>query len=223
MKRSGVSWWQRLGSFLMPMRIETTASEHNSLLEVRLSCNRLQLSSHNAIYSYDDLYLNFKKAFSLIDLPPDQSEVLLLGLGLASVPLIAEQVYGRSYRWSAVEIDEAVVDLASRYTFPRLRSQIQVYCTDAKAYIHQCQQQFDMVIVDVFLDDQIPEYFEHTEAFQAIRDLVLPGGQVVLNRLYRSAADQTRSDRFHREVFAPVFPNSGIYVIDGSMILHATV
>ena len=87
-----IPFWKRWLSYLTPIRLEESASEYNPELTVMLDRGRLQLLSGNAIYSWDDLYHNFTRAFT--QLQPENlgyQDVLLLGLGLGSVPYILEK------------------------------------------------------------------------------------------------------------------------------------
>ena len=51
--------WKRLLSHLFEIHIESTSSEYNPHLYVSLRKGRYQLSTANAIYSFEDLYYNF--------------------------------------------------------------------------------------------------------------------------------------------------------------------
>ena len=93
-----IYWWQRLLSYIVDVPLETLQSNDHDTLQISLVRNRFQLSTAKSIYSFDDLYLNFLRAFRKIELPPDGSNVLLLGLGLGSVPFILESVFEKKYQ-----------------------------------------------------------------------------------------------------------------------------
>jgi hypothetical protein len=115
--------WKKWLSHLTPLTIEEAGSIQNPELSVMLDRGRLQLLSGDAIYSWDDLYHNFTKAFEVLQ--PEKrtiEDVLLLGLGLGSVPYILEKKHQTKYHYTAIEWDETVSELAERYTLSRLES-----------------------------------------------------------------------------------------------------
>ncbi|MFT4666971.1 MAG: spermidine synthase, partial [Gammaproteobacteria bacterium] len=176
--------WKRLLSYIFELHIESTSSEHNPHLYVSLKNGRYQLSTANAIYSYGDLYDNFSGAFAKMDLEKAEiSSVLVLGLGLGSIPIILEKVFNKQYNYTAVEIDEEIVYLASKYTLPDLESNIEIISTDASIFTLQCSQQYDLIAVDIFLDDVIPEHFQRASFLEQLKELLTTKGVVLYNHL----------------------------------------
>ena len=126
--------------------MQKQAGEYNPSLQVSLVRNRFQLSTENAIYSFDDLYLNFGRAFERVELPPDGSRMLLLGLGLGSVPFMLERQFHRRYEMTAIEFDESVIGLAAAFTFPRLAQKVEVIHADAEIYVQTLEDNFDFIV-----------------------------------------------------------------------------
>ncbi len=219
MSQVAVKWWQRPLSYVMEIPLESRSSGFNPQLQVSLVRNRFQLSTQKSIYSFDDLYVNFFRAFEVIPLPKDGCSVLILGLGLASIPFMLERHFSRKYHYVAVEIDEEVIALANKYTLTRLESRVEVYCTDAAIFVETCQRQFDLVIVDLFLDDIIPSFLADVQGNKKVKSLISPGGIVLYNRLYRTRRDQEQTRHFHQNVFQRVFDNPDQLDVGGNWIL----
>ena len=212
--------WKKWLSHLTPLTLEETGSEQNPELTVALSRGRVQLLAGEAIYSWDDLYQNFDIAFAELNLEDRNYEnVLLLGLGLGSIPVLLEQKYGRDYRYTAVEWDEKVTDLALRYTLGRLKSPVDVITADAEVFVAVCQETFDIVIVDIFEDDLTPPQFETTEFLEACDELLRPGGLLLFNRLHGEAKDKVAAERFFGRTFQKVFPQAWAIDTHGNWIL----
>ena len=216
------SRWRRLLSYLTEIPLEHRSSEHNAELTVALSRGRYQLYTENAVYSYADLYDNFRQAFRRIDLDhPPIERVLLLGLGLGSIPWMLERTFGRRYRYTAVEIDEEVIYLAGKYCLGELRSPMEVICADARQYVAVCAQRFDLICMDIFEDDTVPEAFEEAGFLRALQGLLTPGGRLLYNRLASRPGDRSSSLRFFRQVFLPVFPDAAkLEMKDNLVLLH---
>lgn len=212
--------WKKYLSYLWEIHIESASSEINPHLYVSLKRGRLQLCTANAVYSYGDLYDNFSKAFDRINLdrlPGD--EVLLLGFGLGSIPVILEKSMGRSYYYTAIEIDEAVIDLANRYVLDDLDSPIQMIRADAYAFAVQTEATFDLICMDVFEDDKIPEEYEELEFLEQLRDLLNPGALLLYNRLAVHRSDIEQSRLFFEQKFKKVFPNATYLDVEGNWML----
>lgn len=212
--------WKKWLSYLAEIHIESASSEYNPHLYVSLRNGRYQLSTAHAIYSYGDLYTNFDRAFQRIDLHSlPGNEVLILGLGLGSIPVILEQKYDKHYHYTAIEIDEAVLDLANRYILDELHSPIQLICADADAFVMQSDAKFDLICMDIFLDDEVPTVFESTVFLEALRDLLNPGGVLLYNRLAAKSKDVERTKAFFDHQFLPVFPQGAWLDVGGNWIL----
>jgi spermidine synthase len=215
-----ISRWKKWLSYVSPIQLEERTSEYNPELTVMLDRGRLQLLSGNAIYSWDDLYHNFTKAFAQIK--PEQypyQDVLLLGLGLGSVPYILEKVHQQKYHYVAVEWDEAVSELADRYTFSRLKSSAEIITADAAVFVDICEEMFDMVIIDLFEDNKTPEIFETPDFLQACAARLNPGGMLLINRLSRTKTDAVHSERYFEDVFKTELPGAYCIDTDGNFIL----
>jgi len=205
--------WKRLLSYLVEMHIESVESDHNPNLYVSLRQGRYQLCTEHAVYSYGDLYTNFFDAFARVklqDLPGDQ--VLVLGLGLGSIPQMLEKNFRKSYNYTLVEIDEAVIELAQKYVLYELASTTFTITGDAATVVEQLDGSFAMICMDVFLDDSIPQKFESREFLEQLQRLLSPGGLLLFNRLALNASDRKQARAYYENIFRDVFPRS--YLID---------
>lgn len=213
--------WKKLLSHVVPLTLEETGSEQNPELTVSLDRGRLQLLSGDAIYSWDDLYKNFLIAFDRLKMDDRTIEdVLVLGLGLGSVPYMLEKVYHCKYCYTAVEWDETVAELAAKYTLSRLSSPIDVVIADAEVFVQVTEEQYDMIVVDIFEDDLTPPQFETEDFLLDCDDLLRPGGLLLFNRLHGgSAAIRTITERFFERDFKAVFPEAWAIDTGGNWIL----
>ncbi len=212
--------WKNYLSYLFEWHIESRSSEYNPHLYVSLKKGRYQLSTAHAVYSFSDLYSNFGDTFKLLDWEAQKIQnVLVLGLGLGSVPLLLEKQIGSDFQCTAIEIDEAVIGLASKYGLPSISAPIEVICTDAKVYLAQATQKFDLICMDIFLDDTVPTYFEGQQFLEALRGHLSPEGILLYNRLAASRADTEASSNFFKNQFLQVFPQGEYLPLSGNWML----
>lgn len=203
--------WKIWLSYLFEWHVESAPSPLNPHLYVSLKQGRYQLATARAVYSYEDLYFNFRVAFRqmALDRLPGR-EVLVLGLGLGSVLQLLEHAFDLGGRYTAVERDESVVYLAQKYTLSSLRAPVQVVCADAARWVtlQPYEQTYDLVVMDVFVDDEVPAPFEGVDFLEAVRRLLRPGGVLMYNRLAATPRDRQTSLRFFDSAFVRVFPEA---------------
>ncbi|MBB4080466.1 SAM-dependent methyltransferase [Lewinella aquimaris] len=208
-------------SYLWEQRLETTASVYNDYLEVCVVHGRLQLVAEDAIYSFGDYYLNFRKLFEIFDFErlPERASVLVLGLGLGSIPELLEKYIGLEYSYVAVEIDAAIIELASKYSLPALDSPIEVVEADAFAFLQLDERRFDLICVDVFQNANVPDHLNGTTFIELCQERLLPGGALVYNRLASSIPDRNAARSYFEDVFAPAFPAPKLHDTGGNYLL----
>ncbi len=212
--------WKKLVSYITELHIESTSSEYNPHLYVSLRDGRYQLCTANAIYSFEDLYDNFAAAFKQIDFDKLNIEnVLVLGFGLASVPILLEKKMGKKYHYTGVEIDEEILYLANKYVMDELESSFDLVCTDAHLYATQCKKQYDLVIMDVFSDDVIPANFEKTPFLNILKNITKEDGLLMYNRLAFNEKDIKKTSIFYENSFSPVFTEGTYLEVKGNWML----
>jgi SAM-dependent methyltransferase len=212
--------WKRLLSYVKEVHIETTESEHNPFLHIVLRNGQYQLCTAHAIYSYGDKYDNFSKAFEQMDLERlNIKNVLILGFGLGSIPLMLEKKFHKNYHYTAVEIDPEVLRLANTYILPDIQSSIEFQILDAQTYAMFSNEQFDMICMDVFLDDMVPTELEQDDFLHDLKDLLTDNGVLLFNKLAFQAKDKKEALAFFQNHFKRVF-TEGMYLdVQGNYIL----
>ena len=210
-------FWKKILSYVYEFHIESIYSDINETLHVSLSQGRYQLSTQNAIYSFGDLYSNYYLAFEQIDFDKHKIEnVLILGFGLGSIPMMLEKNFQQKFQYTGVEIDECVIYLAEKYVTNTLKSPINIFTADALTFVEICEQQFDLICVDIFLDDVIPDDFQQQDFLQAVKSLLNKDGIILYNRLAQTKADKRASSAFYQEQFLPVFPKGRYIDVNGN-------
>lgn len=212
--------WKKLLSYVHEFEIESTQSEVNESLHVTLRNGRYVLNTPNAVYSYEDLYSNFFKAFQHIAIEKQEIKtVLVLGLGLGSIPFMLEKRFACEFDYTAVEIDEDVIYLADKYALSDLKSYVEVVCTDACIFVEVCEDKYDLICIDVFVDDKIPEDFLYPEFLESCKELLTDKGLIMFNHLALTAKDIQLAEDYYKTVFKSVFPEGRYLDTTGNWIL----
>ena len=212
--------WKRLLSYVKDVHIESATSIYNDELNVLLVNGQYQLVTPEAIYSYGKRYDNYFSAFKKIDLDKEEiNSVLLLGLGLGSIPYMLEKYFKKDYQYMAVEIDNDIINLASKYVLNYLNSEVITVCADAIRFVQIDQNQYDLVAMDVFISDYIPQEFETEEFLQNLKNRIAPNGLLMFNRLYFFDKDKVKTEQYFKTTFKKVFPEGRYLNVNGNWIL----
>lgn len=210
-----------LWSYITDVHIESMSSDYNEELHVLLSKGRYQLCTPNAIYSYGDKYDNFTETFNQLQLDDSIKDVLILGFGLGSIPYMLEKKYGKRYSYTGVEIDDTVIYLASKYVLDDLKSEVQLINADAWNFVQLTEYRYDMICVDIFIDDKIPKIFLTSDFLEIIQSNLTENGILLFNHLGMRQQDADAAMQYHDEIFNKQFPNSvALKVVDNYMMLN---
>jgi len=117
---------------------------------------------------------------------PDAKDVLVLGLGAGILP---RHFKDESINVSVVEINSVALS-AARTNFGFDPENINIHLEDARTYVRACNQNYDVVVVDLFQGDNIPDYLMTKEFFSDLRKCVRSRGAVVMNTFFDSNDDE---------------------------------
>lgn len=210
------SFLKKYCSYLFPLRQEIFESAVSGTLEVLLFKGRYQLVTKNAVYSFEDLYTSYGFALNTIRNTNIHS-VLVLGLGLGSIPLMLQKKLGEGVNITCVELDTAIIDRAETY-YPSATAyrKLKIIHSDAYDYVIKSEIQYDLVTVDLFIDTSVPEKFFNLEFLEKLAQLLTPEGIVLFSRL--KAGDPL--ERRHKEQIPLLFPGSIDIETEGNRILY---
>jgi spermidine synthase len=119
---------------------------------------------------------------SLIDVQPAKQRIAVLGGGAYTLPAYLAQKYPES-QIDAVEIDPKLLSIAQEYFEYSPAKNVGHIAMDARTFINGVKKPYDIVVVDVFGDDSIPESLMTAEYGRALKRAVTPGGVVIINAI----------------------------------------
>jgi hypothetical protein len=208
-------------SFLYPVTIEKTSSAFNPLLEIRIENGKYVLNAAHANYSFGSLHKIFFNAFRQIKIGERGIQnVLLLGFGGGSVPVLLFEEFKLDCKITAIEIDEKVIELSKKYFNIQRFENLNLVCADAFEFVQKCDSNFDLVVVDLFIDNKVPFQFESTEFFDALKKLMENPSILLFNKIIGIEDDSTSFDTllknieliFNQAEVLPIFENRIIVV-----------
>ena len=189
-----------LTSFLTPVKVEQREGLLTPRLEIYLSRGRYVLDAVHVNYSFGGLATVFREAFSQFDIRErDIGNALILGFGAGSVASILCEEYKKAVDLTGVEKDPVVIDLAKKYFRIERYKSLSLYVEDAGAFVQRCDQQFDLIVVDVFVGAEIPQQFKQEKFLTRLGRLLAPGGISFFNvAIYNQAVRTEGQDLFRK-------------------------
>ncbi|GAA3512535.1 methyltransferase domain-containing protein [Aquimarina addita] len=170
---------KKIISYIWPVT-KKIKSNINGILEITWIDGKKVLDSKNANYSYGSLQRLLSYGISKINLQYD-SEILLLGLGGGSVIQSLRKNFKHTGKITAVEIDEMIIEIAKQEFNIVEDESLTIICDDAIAYVETCQQKFDLIIIDLFIDTIVPDQFYKSDFWNNLILLTKPKGHVIFN------------------------------------------
>jgi len=211
---------KRILSFIYEQTLEEGNSTINPSLELTLDQGRLKLNMPNAIYSFEDLYTAFSVSFHKLKIwEHDIKNVLMLGYGMGSIPVILKKNYNMLPHFTGVEIDEEIIRMAKKYMPDILESNVDLICDDAYQYVTTAHGKFDLIAVDIFEDDIVPKKFDDRIFVENVARLLEDNGLLLFNRMTKSEGEMQRTELYYREVFSVVFENASTILIHNNLML----
>jgi spermidine synthase len=164
-------------SFFSPVKVEERKGAVTPHLEIYLSNGRYVLDSARVNYSFGELHALFRKAFSRFNIRKrDISNALILGFGTGSVASILCDEYKKDVHLTGVEKDPVVIDLAKKYFHIDRYKNLSLHIEDAGDFVENCDETFDLVVVDIFVGGDVPEKFREEKFLAGLGRLLSPGG-----------------------------------------------
>ena len=113
------------------------------------------------------------------------SRILIVGLGGGTLPGFFRSQFPH-IEIDVVEIDPDVLDVARTYCGFREDARMHVYVEDGRDFIERCSNRYDVIILDGFDAETIPNHLLTLEFLQAVRNALAQEGIAVANVWGRS-------------------------------------
>ena len=130
-----------------------------------------------------------------------------------------EKNFDKQFEYHIVEIDEEIINLAHKYTLNELKSPTYVYEMDAEIFIDITEEKFDLIIVDIFIDNVVPKKFESSDFLEKLKYLLYDNGIILFNRLNSDTENFLSNTKYFEKIFKTEFPESKMFFVKNNIIL----
>ena len=143
----------------------------------------------NRNYPHKLALRNLEYLMGILLFLPAPKSILLLGTGGGSLIHFLSYHYP-SCRITSVDNDSELQDLMhEKMLLPAANECLAYLIDDARHYLHQCEQQFDLILVDIFSGSQSPGWLLETTSIRELYGLLTEQGAVAYNLLVGSGHD----------------------------------
>lgn len=136
---------------------------------------------------------------------PDPETILVIGLGGGVLPRAFAELLPDA-RIDVVEIDPVVVAVAERFFGFQATERVRVFVSDARVFTRRArgrERRYDLVVLDAFGSEYIPEHLMTLEYFRETRALLTARGVVAANTFRDSGLRDHESETWF-QAFGPL-------------------
>lgn len=163
--------------------------------ESNIRCLKFDEKSHKTRQSC--MYINNKKRlvfnytkllFSSLLVTEKLDNILIIGLGGGTMSNALHELYPSAHIHN-VEIDPAVIKVAKAYFYFQENEQVVTTEGDGRIFVKRAKikpLRYDLIILDAFNGDYIPEHLMTAEFHQELKQLLTPQGIVAANTFAKS-------------------------------------
>ena len=166
-------------SYLWPFT-KKIPSEINGILEVSWINGKKVLDTKNANYSYGSLQKILTFGLSKISIHP-KSNILLLGLGAGCIINPIREEFNCSGKITAVELDKVIIAIAEQEFNVINNKSLEIVCADALEFVTKSIETYHLIIIDLFIDNQVPKQFYSIPFWSNLIKLMAPEGFFIFN------------------------------------------
>ncbi len=155
-------------------------------------------------------------------LVPNPETILVIGLGGGILPTAFAELLPDAHV-DAVEIDPVVVGVAERFFGFRETARVRVFVSDARVFTRRAagrDRRYDLIVLDAFGSEYIPEHLMTVEYFRETRALLTPRGVVAANTFRDSGLHDHESETWH-QAFGPFIEFTTDYSLNRILMASA--
>lgn len=171
----------KLFSFIIPILLYKQRSKLGTMIEVRQLFGHTKLDLDGYPQTNDHYFRYWTNIHKLIAMDPTKnSQALILGLGGGNLAtLLADRM--PKINTTFVELESEVVDVARDYFGVTENSKRKIVVSDAKVFMGKNIKKYDLVIVDLYMGDDVPIFVRGGRFLNQIRRAIGAKGKAIFN------------------------------------------
>ncbi|MGE4347113.1 MAG: spermidine synthase [Flavobacteriaceae bacterium] len=189
---------KKLLSYIFPIHLHKTESIISKTIEVTLYNGKLVLDSKNTNYSYGSLQRVLRFGLKQIGFEQIKKMQNILILGVAGGSVIKTLVDEIEYKGKikGVEIDKNIIEIANTYFSLDKIPNLEIIITDARQFVKTKTEKYDLIIIDVFQDKEMPAFLFNKEFTDNVISLLNYNGIILFNTMRTNKKEAERNDKY---------------------------
>lgn len=183
--------FRTIWSYFLPVKLKEYASQNSGTVEINLVNGQKVLDTRTSNYSYGSLQKILHTGLIAAGFDKNVRNVLVLGMGGGSVvPTIREKFQSDAFI-TLVEIDEKIIEIArNEFNIERF-GKLEIVHADALDFVAKNSVFYDVIIVDLFIENIIPEVFTQSDFLKNIAQKLNPRGKLIYNTMAETLSERT--------------------------------
>ncbi|WP_418262967.1 spermidine synthase [Flavobacterium faecale] len=199
--------FKKILSYFTPVSIHTEKSTVSKSLDINWNNGELVIDSENTNYSYGHLQHFLKLGLEAIGFEKVKAMKQVLVLGVAGASVVRTLIDDVQYegKITGVEIDANIIKLANKYFNINKIPQLEIVIDDAFEFVFKTKVKYDLIIVDLFQDIQMPSFVYEIHFRDRICLLLEKNGCILFNTMpldkKQNLLNETYISSFNKENF----------------------
>jgi spermidine synthase len=190
--------FKKILSYFYPITVYNKSSDISKSLEVTLYNGKTLLNTKNTNYSYGSLQSVLKKGLLTIG----QSEiskmnsVLVLGVAGGSVVKTLTTDFKFTKSITGVELDPEIIEIANSYFDLDKVTNFKCIIGDAEQFVATSKESFDLIIIDIFKDTEMPEFLFEERFIKSIKQKLNKNGFIIFNMMLLDISKKDKIENY---------------------------
>ncbi|WP_396165059.1 spermidine synthase [Flavobacterium sp.] len=167
-------------------------------IEVTLYNGKTLLNTKNTNYSFGSLQSILKKGLLEIGAAEisRMESVLILGVAGGSVVQTLVTDFSFSKKITGIELDSEIIHIANSYFGLDKISNFKCLIQDAEQFVKTDKNQYDLLIIDIFKDTEMPEFLFQESFITNCKRLLNKNGYILFNTMHLNKNNLSKTEAY---------------------------
>ena len=190
--------FKKILSYFYPITIYKETSTISKSIEVTLYNGKMLLNTKNTNYSFGSLQSILKKG--LLDIGAAEiskmESVLILGVAGGSVVQTLVNDFSFTKKITGIELDSEIIHIANSYFGLDKISNFKCLIQDAEQFVKTDKNQYDLLIIDIFKDTEMPEFLFQESFITNCKQLLNKKGYILFNTMRLNKNNLSKTEAY---------------------------
>ncbi len=187
---------KRLLSYFTPIIEKKIPSKVSKQLELTWNSGQLVVDTKHTNYSYGNLEKVLRNGLQFIGFEKVRAmnNVLVLGLGAGNIITLLREEIKYTKDITSVELDSAILFLGKKYfDLDKYSERHTIHKMDAFEYVLRSQKRFDLIVIDIFQDANMPSFLFENYFVERLKLLLNVNGFILFNTITLNELEKRRN------------------------------